>query len=207
MLRSLHALREINTLRSTADGSAAARLEAEQASRRDTLTGVYNRDYVEQCLTREFDHARRHKWPLSIALVDLDDFQSINDSFGAQAGDQVLQGTARILRAHTRETDMIARHGGEQFIIMLPSTDAHTAHAICERIVMAFRNNGHVTGFERIPLTVSVGCATHDADQQFSHSGDLLAAARQALHIAKLRGRNRSVPFTRHSMAALAGGA
>ena len=102
------------------------------------------RYYLEQFLAREFDNSTRHKWPLSVAYIDLDNFKQLNDSFGQQAGDRVLQATARILRGNTRETDLIARHGGEEFVVVLPATDAETAHSICERIVMAFRNTGHV---------------------------------------------------------------
>jgi diguanylate cyclase (GGDEF)-like protein len=202
MLRSLHALREINTLRATVDSTPASPLEFEEETRRDPLTGVYNRLYLEQFLEREFDHAVRHKWPLSVAFVDLDDFKNINEGFGPQVGDRILQATARILRGNTRETDSIARYGGEEFIVVLPATDAQTAHAICERIVMAFRNTGHVVGSERANVTVSIGCATQDTNTHFANPADLVAAADQALYTAKLRGRNRSVPFSRQAAAA-----
>jgi len=202
MLRNLHALREINTLRAAVDNAASRALETEEEARRDTLTGVYNRAHLEQILSREFEHATRHKWPLSVAFADLDDFKNINETFGPQAGDRVLQATARILRGNTRETDLIARYGGEEFVVVLPATDAQTAHAICERIVMAFRNTGHVMGSEQANVTVSIGCATQDAHTQFSDPADLVAAADQALYTAKLRGRNRSVPFNRQTAAA-----
>ena len=204
MLRSLHALREINTLRAASDTMTERALEVEEETRRDTLTGVYNRAYLEGYLSREFEHATRHKWPLSVAFADLDDFKNINESFGPQAGDRVLQATARILRGNTRETDLIARYGGEEFIVVLPATDAQTAHAICERIVMAFRNTGHVMGSERANVTVSIGCATLDTHTHFANPIDLVAAADQALYTAKLRGRNRSVPFSRLAAAAAA---
>jgi diguanylate cyclase (GGDEF)-like protein len=202
MLRSLHALREINTLRAAVDSIATRPMELEEETRRDPLTGVYNRVYLEQFLEHEFEHAARHKWPLSVAFADLDDFKNINESFGPLAGDRVLQATARILRGNTRETDLIARYGGEEFILVLPATDAQTAHAICERIVMAFRNTGHVMGSERANVTVSIGCATQDAQTHFTNPADLVAAADQALYTAKLRGRNRSVPFSRQTAAA-----
>jgi diguanylate cyclase len=134
----------------------------------------------------------------------LDNFKQINDSFGHQAGDRVLQATARILRGNTRETDLIARHGGEVFAVVLPATDAETAHNICERIVMAFRNTGHVVGSHQAKVTVSVGCATHGGQIQFSQYSDFVKAADQALHTAKTRGRNRSVPFDRQLSVPLA---
>jgi diguanylate cyclase (GGDEF)-like protein len=108
-----------------------------------------------------------------------------------------LQATARILRGNTRETDMIARYGGEEFVVVLPATDLETAHNICERIVMAFRNTGHVVGSHHAKVTVSIGCATHGVQIQFANYADFIKAADQALYTAKLRGRNRSVPFDR----------
>jgi diguanylate cyclase (GGDEF)-like protein len=204
MLRSLHALREINTLRAAADTASARTAELEEEVRRDSLTGAYNRTYLEQFLAREFENSTRHKWSLSVAFVDLDNFKQLNDSFGNQAGDRVLQATARLLRGNTRETDMIARYGGEEFVVVLPATDAHTAHHICERIVAAFRNTGHVVGSDQTKVTVSIGCATHCADTPFAHYSDFIKAADQALYTAKTRGRNRSVPFDRQIAGALA---
>jgi diguanylate cyclase (GGDEF)-like protein len=195
MLRSLHTLREINTLRVAVEDTSSRALELEEVTRRDELTGVYNRAYLDQFLGREFDNSTRHKWPLSIAFADLDNFKSINDNFGHQAGDRVLQATARILRGNTRETDLIARYGGEEFVVVLPATDAETARSICERIVMAFRSTGHVIGSDHATVTISIGCATHGAETQFKDVADFVKAADQALYTAKLRGRNRSVPF------------
>jgi diguanylate cyclase (GGDEF)-like protein len=196
MLRSLHALREINTLRTNAETPSTS-LEIEEETRRDALTGVYNRGYLEQFLAREFDNSTRHKWPLSVAFVDLDNFKQINDSLGRQAGDRVLQAAARILRGNTRETDLIARHGGEEFAVVLPATDAETARTICERIVTAFGNTDHVVGSHNAKVTVSIGCATHGGPFQFGQYTDFVKAAGQALHTAKTRGGNRSVPFDR----------
>ncbi len=204
MLRSLHTLREINTLRVAADEASPRTLELEEVTRRDELTGVYNRAYLDQFLGREFENSTRHKWPLSVAFADLDNFKVINDHFGHQAGDRILQATARILRSNTRETDLIARHGGEEFVVVLPATDAETARSICERIVMAFRNTGHVIGSDHATVTVSIGCATHGTQTLFNNVDDLVEAADQALYTAKMRGRNRSVPFDRQLSGTLA---
>lgn len=195
MLRNLVALREINTLRAVAELSTSRTLELEEETRRDAMTGVYNRAYLDQVLVREFEHSTRHKWPLSVAFADLDNFKSINDRYGHQAGDRILQATARILRSNTRETDVIARYGGEEFFVVLPATDAQTARGICERIVAAFRNTGHVIGAEQARVTISIGCATHGPGMAFPNVADLVKAADQALYTAKVRGRNRSVPF------------
>ena len=197
MLRSLHALREINTLRAAAESSSSRVLELEEETRRDTLTGAYNRAYLDQFLGREFDNSTRHNWPLSVAFADLDNFKTVNDNFGHQAGDRILQATARMLRGNTRESDLIARYDGEEFVVVLPATDAETARSICERIVMAFRNTGHVIGSDHATVTISIGCATHGSETHFNSVADLVKAANQALYTAKTRGRNRSVPFDR----------
>ncbi len=204
MLRSLHALREINTLRAVAETSSSRALELEEETRRDAMTGVYNRAHLDYVLMREFENSSRHHWPLSVAFADLDNFKSINDRFGHQAGDRILQATARILRGNTRETDIIARYGGEEFVVVLPATDAETAHSICERIVSAFQHTEHVIGAEHTSVTISIGCATHGPQTSFPSAADFVNAADQALYTAKLRGRNRSVPFDRHIPTALA---
>ncbi|MGO9512942.1 MAG: HDOD domain-containing protein [Steroidobacteraceae bacterium] len=204
MLRSLHALREINTLRAVAELTSSRALELEEETRRDALTGVYNRAYLDQVLAREFEHSTRHKWPLSVAFADLDNFKSINDKFGHQAGDRILQATARILRGNTRETDLIARYGGEEFVVVLPATDADTARSICERIVAAFQNTGHLVGSDHTTVTISIGCATHGTQISFANVADFVKAADQALYTAKLRGRNRSVLFDRQLPSVLA---
>jgi diguanylate cyclase (GGDEF)-like protein len=204
MLRSLHALREINTLRAVAESSNSRALELEEETRRDAMTGVYNRAYLDQILQREYDNASRHDWPLSVAFADLDDFKSVNDRFGHQAGDRILQATARILRGNTRETDLIARYGGEEFVVVLPATDTDTARIVCERIVAAFQNTGHVIGAEHAKVTISIGCATLNGQTSFANVADLVKAADQALYTAKLRGRNRSVAFDRQIPTTLA---
>jgi diguanylate cyclase (GGDEF)-like protein len=205
MLRNLVALREINTLRAVAEMSSSRTQELEEETRRDAMTGVYNRAYLDQVLVREFEHSSRHKWPLSVAFADLDDFKGINDKYGHQAGDRILQATARILRGNTRETDMIARYGGEEFVVVLPATDAATAHGVCERIVAAFQNTGHVIGADHARVTISIGCATHAPDSAFANVAEFIKAADQALYTAKMRGRNRIVPFDRQLPNVLAG--
>ncbi|MGD0492452.1 MAG: GGDEF domain-containing protein [Steroidobacteraceae bacterium] len=206
MLRNLCALRDMNnTLRAVAEISNSRTQELEEETRRDAMTGVYNRAYLDQALAREFEHSTRHKWPLSVAFADLDDFKGINDKYGHQAGDRILQATARILRGNTRETDIIARYGGEEFVVILPATDAETARVVCERIVAAFRNTCHVIGAEQAHVTISIGCATHGPAQTFANVAEFVRAADQALYTAKLRGRNRTVPFDRQLPNVLAG--
>jgi diguanylate cyclase (GGDEF)-like protein len=194
MLRSLQALREISTLRTVAENSDARTRELEEIIRRDALTGVYNRAHVEDLLTHAFDDAVRYEQCLSVACVDLD--------AGPDGGDGALKAAARILRCHTRESDSIARHDGERFVIVLPATDAVTAATVCERIVAAFRAAPPAVA-SGAPPTVSVGYATQGhAPGPFNSPDDLLQAAQAALGSARMRGRNCSIGFEAVPLAA-----
>jgi diguanylate cyclase (GGDEF)-like protein len=193
MVRNLQTLREASSLRTTADQLSTRALELEEETRRDPLTGVYNRAYLEPFLAREFESASRHAWPISIAFADLDGFKRVNDTYGHRAGDRILQGAARILRGNSRESDVVVRYGGEEFLVLLPATDSDTVRAICERIVTAFQHTRHDIGATSIGVTVSIGHATHSADQSFASVEAFLKAADHALHTAKQQGRNRAV--------------
>ncbi len=195
LIRNLHALQEMSTLRETADSASERARELEEESRRDALTGAYNRAYLEQYLRDEFDTATRNEWPLSIAFCDLDGFKKVNDTYGHQAGDRVLQATAQILKANVRRSDVVARYGGEEFVLVLPATDRDTTRAICERIVQAFQTTRHDIGPAHIGVTVSIGYATHLQGQRFADVDALVRAADQALYTAKLQGRNRTVRY------------
>jgi len=193
MIRNLHTLREVNTLRVAADSLSARAMELEAESRRDPLTGVFNRSFLEQYLAREFENSVRQGWYLSIAFCDLDHFKRVNDTHGHQAGDRILQATARILRGNTRESDVVARYGGEEFVVVLPATDSGICQTVCERIVAAFQHARHDIGPGSIGVTISVGFATQSPATPYDDCDALIRAADQALYTAKLQGRNRSV--------------
>jgi diguanylate cyclase (GGDEF)-like protein len=195
MIRNLHTLQEIGQLRETADSMSERARELEEESRRDPLTGVYNRAYLEQYLRQEFEQATRNDWPLSIAFCDLDGFKKVNDTYGHQAGDKVLQTTADLLRRNVRRVDVVARYGGEEFVLVFPATDRDIARAVCERIVTAFQTTRHDIGPQPVPVTVSIGYATHGGGQRFPNVEALVRAADQALYTAKLQGRNRTVRY------------
>lgn len=195
MVRNLHTLREVNTLRVTADSLSARAMELEAETRRDPLTGVFNRSFLEQYLAREFDGAARQGWPLSVAFCDLDHFKKVNDSHGHQAGDRILQFTARILKGNTRDSDVVARYGGEEFVLVLPNADMHTCQSVCERIVATLAGTRQDVGEGSIAVTISIGFATQSPETPFESVEALLKAADQALYTAKLQGRNRAVRY------------
>jgi diguanylate cyclase (GGDEF)-like protein len=177
MLRSLDALRELTKSSAVADIADPRATDLEEETRRDPLTGVYNRAHFERAVLREFANAATRLWPLSIARVELDDFKAINDRFGQQAGDRILQATARLIRGQTRETDLIARIGFEEFVVLMPATDSATARRLCDRIVETFKDAEHLVGSENARVAVSLGCATFGGGTAFASAGELLQAA------------------------------
>ena len=192
MIRNLHALQTVTSLQSQADSLENRTKELEETSRRDPLTGLYNRGFLEDAFAR----ATEDNQPLSIAFADLDKFKSVNDTYGHQAGDQILTTTAKILGANVRSTDVVARYGGEEVIIVFPNTDRELVNTICARIVRAFQETRHDVGTtEELIVTISVGTATHCREDELESSAAFVNAADKALYTAKLKGRNRSVPY------------
>jgi diguanylate cyclase (GGDEF)-like protein len=159
-------------------------------SRRDRLTAVYNRSYLEEELPRQFEAASRSEKPLSVLFIDIDYFKRVNDTYGHEAGDVALVFTASAISASVRASDIIARYGGEEFVCLLPNTDARHAAIIGEqiRVNIASKAVGDDTS---IRVTVSIGGATHSMQRQFDGPKQLLGEADRCLYIAKAKGRNR----------------
>jgi len=160
----------------------------------DALTGVHNRRYFDQRLEEEADRARRSRRPLSCLFVDVDRFKSINDRFGHPAGDEVLRGIARRIKAELRLSDALGRYGGEEFAAVLSDSDAAMARAVAERVRAAVAAAPFPDGAGRaIPVTVSLGIATALPDRFASGaalSAHLVAAADRGVYRAKADGRN-----------------
>lgn len=164
---------------------------AEQANR-DPLTGVFNRRYLDATLPRELARCQRSGQPLGLILIDIDHFKRVNDTHGHPAGDQVIKALAHLLRNQSRQEDVVCRHGGEEFLIMLPAADLETAH---QRAQAYRRDMEALTIYAddgvHIRVTLSAGVATypdHGADEV-----DLIRNADKALYHAKATGRNRVV--------------
>jgi len=153
----------------------------------DELTGLYNRRYLNERLTEEIERARRYKYPISCLMLDLDHFKNVNDTYGHQVGDLVLEEFARILKDSTRVVDIIARYGGEEFLIVLPMTNLKGAQTLAERI----RRNVELHRFAKdlaLPVTVSVGCAQLDPTKGDEMDPELLIQlSDKALYEAKKR--------------------
>ncbi len=196
MLRNLRALQEVDYLQDHAESLASRTKELEETNRRDALTGLFNRGYLDRFLEFAFKEASERDEPLSIAFADLDKFKSVNDTFGHQVGDQILVTTANILKSSVRGTDIVARYGGEEFILVLPNTSTDLLQTICDRIVATFRDTTHDVGTEEpLNVTISMGLATHGDRATFNSVEEFVRAADKALYTAKLDGRNRAVPF------------
>jgi len=196
MVRNLSALRTVSTLQDRADQLEQRTRRLEEKGRRDDLTGLYNRAYLDEFLDLAFIQSASSDKPLSVAFADLDRFKSINDNHGHPIGDQVLVTTAEVLKANVRGADVVARYGGEEFVLVFPDTDQQLVNIICQRIVSALQDTPHdVGGDQDVAVTISIGTATHNDGRQFDNSQDFVKAADKALYTAKLQGRNRSVPY------------
>jgi diguanylate cyclase (GGDEF)-like protein len=158
--------------------------EARALADRDPLTGFYNHRYLHQRFAEEVGRTKRARQPLSVLMLDLDNFKLVNDSFGHLYGDRVLAWSAEIIRSTLRSSDIAARYGGDEFAIVLPDTSAEAAERAADRIRMAFATGVHTgEAGEQIDVALSIGVATFPADGRTAT--ELLAAADAALYREK----------------------
>jgi len=160
----------------------------------DSLTGLYNSRYFYKHLDIEVARTKRYGNSLSLILFDIDDFKMLNDTYGHQEGDEVLQGLARSLTSVSRETDIVVRYGGAEFIIILPNTAREEATALARRILHAVQETKIRVGpSAEVSVTLSGGIATFP--QNASSAKALLSAADNALYAAKAAGKNTVICF------------
>jgi diguanylate cyclase (GGDEF)-like protein len=156
----------------------------------DFLTQTFNRRTLFQVGAEEFRFSRAQGKPLSVIMLDIDDFKQVNDSFDHAAGDEALQKVAQRCRELIRETDTIGRYGGEEFVIVLPDTDANAACAIAERLHQGVTEAGRTMSFsDRLHVTASIGIATATPD--VPDFAALVVKADHAHYVAKHSGKNQ----------------
>jgi diguanylate cyclase (GGDEF)-like protein len=158
----------------------------------DPLTGLFNRRHLEDSLVRELHRAQRSQYPLCLAMLDLDRFKQFNDSFGHHAGDALLCALAQLLRQHLRDSDIVCRYGGEEFVIVLPNSPLVNTLERLEHIrglvkEMQTRYGQQLLG----PVTISAGVA--EAQDHGFEAREILRVADEALFRAKRAGRDRVV--------------
>ncbi|HEX6941013.1 MAG TPA: PleD family two-component system response regulator [Longimicrobiales bacterium] len=161
----------------------------------DGLTGLYNHRHIQEVVREEFERAKRSREPLAVVMFDFDHFKKVNDTYGHQVGDRVLQEMAMILRRTAREIDKLGRYGGEEFIAVLPDTGIDDAATFAERVRERVERHPFAVGRARpLHLTVSAGVATYPHPAVYNPR-TLIHRADQALYTAKAEGRNRVVRF------------
>lgn len=166
---------------------ANAKLEA--LATIDGLTGIKNHRVFQEFLESHFQRSLRYQSPLSLILLDVDSFKSYNDSFGHQAGDEVLRTIAKILSAEVRTPDMVARYGGEEFVVVLPNTALEAASALAERLRARIADET----FPHRPVTASFGVSS--VRLGMIDRATLILESDQALYLSKQNGKNRVTYF------------
>ena len=172
-------------------------IRLEKQAREDPLTGLYNRRHFVERFEAEWVRSKRFRTPLSVALLDIDHFKKVNDTFSHGVGDAVLRVLVRLLRDHTRTVDVVARYGGEEFVLLFPETDAAGARAACETVRGAVQTHPWATLHPDLSVTVSVGVASlaearaYPQGENHSEYEKLLSLADKKLYEAKQGGRNR----------------
>jgi diguanylate cyclase (GGDEF)-like protein len=174
------------------DSIQRANQHLERLAITDGLTGVYNHRYFRDRLQDEYERAARYALPLACMLVDVDDFKSINDTFGHQQGDKVLVEIASRMMGAVRSNDIVARYGGEEFVVLLPQTPLEGAVLQANRLLDAISSK-HYDGLpEGAEVTVSIGMTVLDPDTM-KESSVLVAVADAALYQAKNSGKNQVI--------------
>ncbi len=187
-------------LRSTNQELAAAHQELKRMfeheqvlARTDSLTGLNNRRYFFELATREFIASLRYHRPLSIILFDVDGFKQANDTFGHAMGDTILMQITRAAASQVRGADVLARYGGDEFIILLSQTDVQQALAVAERVRTCVANTHVESDNGPVAITISVGVAEMVHTPRDQSVEDAIRRADQALYAAKARGGNQTV--------------
>jgi len=195
--QQLHEMHEQLTLAQTESQSIRKKLQNETLrALTDTLTGIPNREAFDERFILERERFLRYKHPASLAILDIDYFKRVNDNHGHLVGDRVLQTFAGTIKKMIRSTDFLARFGGEEFILIMPETDANAAHVLLEKIRESIAQMLPENLGTQNPITVSGGLAAFQLGEK---AEQLVERADQALYLAKDEGRNRITVATSRS--------
>jgi diguanylate cyclase len=164
----------------------------EQANR-DSLTGLFNRRYLEGTLDRELARCKREGAPLTMLMLDVDHFKLVNDTYGHQVGDEVLRVFGRLLAEHARAEDIVCRYGGEEFLLVLPKMPLTIARERANQLLLLFQ--GTTVSFADLDIRVTTSIGIAAIPEHADSAEGLIRCADQALYHAKGRGRNRVVAF------------
>ena len=167
--------------------NALAHQEALESARRDPLTHLGNRRAMEESLNRELDLAKRHREDFSIVLMDVDDFKVVNDRYGHQAGDAVLRDLGNVIRASARDSDLLFRYAGDEFLVAMSRTTQAGALHLAERLRQSVEHHPFTYSGEEILVKVSMGLSTSISSDD---TDSLFARADRSLFLAKRSGRN-----------------
>ncbi|MBO6939531.1 MAG: diguanylate cyclase [Deltaproteobacteria bacterium] len=176
------------------DEVTTAKARLQELAVRDDLTGLFNFRYLHTRLHEEFKRAERYREPLACAMVDVDGFKSFNDQYGHEVGDIVIKGVAERLTAALREIDVVARYGGDEFLIILPSTHFSGALTVADRTWRSLGDEPFEVNGRELHVTCSIGVALYPS-RDVGSKDELLRAADAALYQAKDDGRNRICVF------------
>jgi diguanylate cyclase (GGDEF)-like protein len=164
-------------------------LKLEYEAQNDYLTGLTNRRHLAALAQREIKRAQRFTRPLSVMLIDIDHFKNINDTYGHDAGDKMIREMGQLIAQHVRTSDVVSRHGGEEFAILLPETSPAEAMQLAHRLRDIAASYRFTLGGAPVPLTISIGVASLQGEGQ--DWAALLKQADAAMYQAKQLGRNR----------------
>lgn len=169
-------------------------VELEKLSRTDRLTGLYNRGFWEESFQAEYDRCSRYETGSSVLIFDIDHFKNVNDTYGHQAGDEVIRVTSQTIRDMIRKSDIAGRYGGEEFVIYLPNTPAGNANIFAERLRERIASLTVKYDTKSIHYTVSIGICQFD--QTLTSHEKWIEKADQALYYSKENGRNKTTIAT-----------
>lgn len=196
LLRSLKTLKKVDELQVNNAAMEDQFERFKEKHKQDSLTGALIRAYLDEYLQLSFEKAMTNGESLSIVFCDLDRFKNVNDTYGHQAGDSILQATAKVLVSKIRGYDMVGRYGGDEFVLILPRASTSAAKMVCKRILQGFCDS-KFSNLEdpNLRVTISLGIATHSPGNPYSSVSHLLHDADQAAYYSKTHGGNQCTSY------------